>query len=95
LEPNPNFVADALKKVKPEDTVFIMCRSGSRSAKSADILFKAGIKNVYSIIDGFEGDKVKDNESYFDGKRVKNGWKNSGDPWTYKMDKALMYMYKP
>ncbi len=28
----------------------------------------------------------------FDGKRMKNGWKNSGAPWTYELDPELMYM---
>ncbi|MBW1650341.1 MAG: sulfurtransferase [Deltaproteobacteria bacterium] len=95
LEPNPNFVAQVKKRIKPNNTIFIMCRSGSRSAKAANLLFKAGITNIYNIVDGFEGDKIDDNESYFDGKRIKNGWKNSSAPWTYKMDPSLMYMYNP
>ncbi|MCP3896128.1 MAG: hypothetical protein GY706_16090 [Bacteroides sp.] len=33
-----------------------------------------------------EGDKVNDPESVFDGKRMKNGWKNSGLPWVYDID---------
>ena len=33
-----------------------------------------------------EGDMVKDPESVFQGKRMKNGWKNSGIPWTYDIN---------
>ena len=33
-----------------------------------------------------EGDLVKDPGSPNDGKRMKNGWKNSGLPWTYQVD---------
>ncbi len=43
-------------------------------------------KDVHNIIDGMEGDKVEDPESVFDGKRMKNGWKNSGLPWVYAID---------
>jgi hypothetical protein len=46
---------------------------------------------VHNIIDGFEGDKVKDPESGYHGKRMKNGWKNSA-PWTYDLDPALVWI---
>ena len=69
-----------------------MCRSGGRSAFAVNMLSKAGFKNVYNIIDGFEGDKVKNPNSYFNGKRLVNGWKNSGAPWTYDLDPKLMYL---
>jgi hypothetical protein len=55
-------------------------------------LAEAGIRNAYSVIDGVEGDKVKDPENVFHGKRMKNGWKNSGLPWTYTLDPQLMYL---
>ena len=32
-----------------------------------------------------EGDKVHDPNSVFDGKRMRNGWKNSA-PWVYSID---------
>ena len=48
-------------------------------------LAAAGFKNAYTIIDGFEGDKVTDPESVFYGKRMKNGWRNSA-PWVYDID---------
>jgi hypothetical protein len=32
-----------------------------------------------------EGDKVHDPSSVFDGKRMRNGWKNSA-PWVYSID---------
>ena len=89
---NKNFVELVKKKFKPEDTIFIMCRSGGRSAQSANLLAKAGFKKVYNIIDGFEGDKVKDKASYYHGKRLVNGWKNSGAPWTYSCKPELVYL---
>jgi len=82
---NPDFVAEVKQVVGPTDTVLLMCRSGDRSAKAVDMLAAAGFKNVYTVTDGFEGDKVKDPESVFHGKRMRNGWKNSV-PWVYDID---------
>ncbi|OQX20258.1 MAG: sulfurtransferase [Desulfobacteraceae bacterium IS3] len=92
LHDNPDFEAQAKKKFAQSDTILVMCRSGHRSALSVNRLTKAGFTNVYNIIDGFEGDKIKDEESYSNGKRMKNGWKNSGAPWTYDLDAKLIYL---
>ncbi len=90
---NENFVTDVKKKFKVTDTIMIMCRSGARSAVSVNMLARAGFKNVYNIIDGFEGDKLNVPESYNNGKRLVNGWKNSGAPWTYKLDHKKVYLH--
>ncbi len=89
---NPDFVELVKEKFRTTDTIMIMCRSGARSAASVNALAKAGFKNVYTITDGFEGDKVKDPESAYHGKRLKNGWKNAGNAWGYKLDPKLMYI---
>ena len=94
---NDNFVADVdarlkAKGLKKTDTVILMCRSGKRSAKAVNELAKNGYTKVYTVVDGYEGDKVKEGENK--GKRMKNGWKNSGLPWTYSLDKDLMYFDK-
>jgi len=91
---NKNFVADVdarlgKKGLTKDDTVILMCRSGKRSAKAADMLAAAGYTRVYSVVDGYEGDKAKEGENK--GKRTVNGWKNSNLPWTYSLDKDLMY----
>lgn len=91
LEPNPDFVSQLRRDYKASDMILVMCRSGGRSAMAVNLLAEAGFKNVYNITDGFEGDAVKDPESYYNGKRIKNGWKNSGAPWTYELDPKLMY----
>ncbi len=90
LEKNPNFVAEIQKRFKPEDKLMIMCRSGQRSATAAELLIKAGFKNVYTVTDGFEGDKLKDPANPNNGKRTVNGWKNSTAPWTYNLDVKLV-----
>ena len=94
---NKNFVSDIDKALKNKglsksDTVILMCRSGKRSASAADALAEKGYTKVYSVVDGYEGDKVKEGENK--GKRMKNGWKNSGLPWTYSLDKDYMYITK-
>ena len=82
---NPDFVNEIKQIAAPTDTVLLLCRSGDRSAKAVDMLAAAGFRNVYTITDGFEGDKVKDPGSVFNGKRMRNGWKNSV-PWVYDID---------
>lgn len=94
MEVNSDFadkVAERLaeKGLSKNDPVILTCRSGSRSAKAADLLAGLGYKNVYTIVSGFEGDKVKDGP--FKGQRIKNGWKNADLPWTYKLKLAKMY----
>jgi len=87
LQDNPDFETQVKNKFAPNDTIMVMCRSGHRSAASVNRLTKAGFTNVYNIVDGFEGDKV-------DGKRNKDGWRNSTAPWTYDLDITLLYMPK-
>ncbi len=91
---NDNFVADVdarlkEKGLKKTDTVILICRSGDRSAKAVNVLAKNGYTKVYTVVDGYEGGKVKKGKNK--GKRMKDGWKNAGLPWTYSMDKDLMY----
>ena len=94
LSPNSGFLPAvekqlAKKGLSKESKIVLMCRSGSRSAKAAKLLSQAGYKNVYSVVDGFEGDKAKDGAQK--GQRVVNGWKNANLPWSYKLDKEKMY----
>ena len=82
---NADFVAEVKRLAGLNDTLLVMCRSGDRSAKAVNELAAAGFKNAYTVTDGFEGDKVKDAGSVFNGKRMRNGWKNSA-PWVYDID---------
>jgi len=94
---NKNFVADIDARMKKKglsknDTVILICRSGSRSAKAVNLLAAAGYTKAYTIVDGYEGDKAKSGSTK--GKRTVNGWKNAGLPWTYHLDKDVMYFTK-
>ena len=91
LAPNPDFISSAKSRFNPTDTLLVTCRSGGRSARAVNALAKAGFKRVFNIIDGMEGDLVHDPDSAYDGKRMKNGWKNSGSPWTYEVDPDLLW----
>jgi rhodanese-related sulfurtransferase len=78
---------DALLKSKGLDkhaTIVLMCRSGSRSALATGLLAKYGYDHIYSVIDGYEGDVVKEGPQA--GQRAVNGWRNAGLPWSYKLD---------
>jgi len=86
MQPNPDFVSQVKEVAGPTDTIMVMCRSGGRSAMAVNLLAEAGFINAYNITDGMEGDKVDDSGSLYKGQRLRNGWKNSGVPWTYKID---------
>ncbi len=92
VRPSQDFVARVSALYGSGDSVVVMCRSGGRSAAAVNLLAQAGFEHVFNVIDGFEGDTVKEPESVFLGKRMKNGWKNSGAPWTYDCDPALMWL---
>lgn len=94
MRPNSEFTQRVNRLIKEKglrkDTpIYLVCRSGSRSAKAANLLHLAGYTKVYSVTDGFEGDKATVGPRK--GERVVNGWKNTGLPWTYKLDKHAMY----
>jgi rhodanese-related sulfurtransferase len=74
-QPNRDFVAEvkaklAAKALTKDDPVVVMCRTGRRSALAASLLGEFGFTQVYSVIDGYEGD----------GPGMK-GWKGAGLPW--------------
>jgi rhodanese-related sulfurtransferase len=89
---NPTFIAEVGQKFKPFDTILVICRSGNRSAAAVNAMAAAGFKIAYSVTEGFEGDRVKDQSSSFYGKRLKNGWRNSGLPWTDNLNPQLMWI---
>jgi rhodanese-related sulfurtransferase len=68
-----------------ETPIFVICRSGGRSAVAARMLIDAGYTNVWNLVEGFEGDK---NDA---GARAVNGWRNAGLPWTYTISEAMAW----
>lgn len=90
----PDFPSRVSTVAKPDDTLMVTCRSGGRSAIACNLLAKAGFKNVYNIIDGMEGDANGDSVSVATAQPVKDGWKNSGLPWTKKLTPERMVLPK-
>lgn len=90
IEGNPRFIPDVTGWADPADTVLVMCRSGGRAALAVNILADAGYENVYNILEGMEGERVSDPRSVYHRKRMVNGWKNAGLPWTYDLEPSQM-----
>lgn len=94
MVPNPAFAAELAARLAAAGAdkttpLVIMCRSGStRSAPVADLLHTLGYAEVYSMVDGFEGEPIKAGPHA--GVRLVGGWRNSGLPWSYRLpvDKA-------
>jgi rhodanese-related sulfurtransferase len=75
-EIDPQFVAHARKAASVNRPVVLICRSGRRSADAGEALEKAGMKEVYNVAHGFEGD-LDDTHH----RNSHNGWRFDGLPW--------------
>lgn len=95
MRPNPDFVTQITARLRKDDVVIFMCRSGPRSAKATNLLAATGRKQVYNLFEGFEGDLVQDKDRTDFGRRTLNGWKNAALPWTYDLDPDLVYQPAP
>lgn len=92
-EPFNDFAPEVERRLKEkgltkDDPVVVMCRSGDRSSRAANLLADLGYKRVYSVVGGFEGAWDDKGE-----KRV-GGWKGSGLPWNYDLEKSKMYFVR-
>ena len=77
MERNEDFVADVERAGVPKDAeIFLICRSGQRSAAAAADLTQAGFESCYNVAEGFEGDKDAAGHRGSVG-----GWKHAGLPW--------------
>lgn len=96
LERNPDFADDVLAALKDHGLdksapVILMCRSGgTRGAPSAAALEGLGLEQVYVVVDGFEGATASGNPN--GPRRVVDGWKNSGLPWSYQINPDKIYL---
>lgn len=73
---NPRFVKELETKVAKDEVVLLLCRSGKRSAAAAEAATKAGFKNVFNVLEGFEGDHDEHQR-----RGTFNGWRHAGLPW--------------
>lgn len=76
LTRNPRFVRELEAKTGRDAVVLLLCRSGKRSAQAAEAATKAGLTQVYNVLEGFEGDLDGDQHRGKVG-----GWRLRGLPW--------------
>ena len=76
-KPNPEFLGELAASVGKDVPVMFICRSGARSHSAAEAAMRAGWKETYNVLEGFEGDK--DSNSH---RGTVNGWRKAGLPWT-------------
>ena len=60
----------------PCTPIILICRSGKRSLEAGKALIAAGLRNVYHIDEGFEGDLDEHHH-----RSTKGGWRFRGLPW--------------
>jgi rhodanese-related sulfurtransferase len=77
LTRNPRFVKELEAKVKKDQVVLFLCRSGKRSALAAEAAAKAGFELAFNVLEGFEGE-LDENQQRGHG----DGWRFHGLPWT-------------
>jgi len=56
--------------------VILLCRSGKRSKEAGNALLVAGLRNIYHVDEGFEGDLDDSHQRSTTG-----GWRFRGLPW--------------
>lgn len=76
LQRNPRFVRELESKVRRDDVLLLLCRSGSRSVAAAQALTEARFRNAFNILEGFEGEL---DESHQRGSH--GGWRFHRLPW--------------
>lgn len=96
MEHNPNFADNVLAALEAHGLdrtapVILMCRSGgSRGAPSAATLEGLDLEQVFVVVDGFEGSTASDHPN--GPRRVVDGWKNSGLPWSYALNPEKIHL---
>ena len=75
--PNPEFIGELAAAIGKDEPVMFLCRSGARSHAAAEAAMRAGWKETYNILEGFEGDK--DAQEH---RSTVGGWRKAGLPWT-------------
>ena len=73
---NPEFLAELAASVPKDQPVMFMCRSGARSHAAAEAATRAGWREAYNILEGFEGDKDQAQH-----RGTVGGWRKAGLPW--------------
>ena len=73
---NPEFLAELSAAVPKDQPVMFLCRSGARSHSAAEAATRAGWKEAYNVLEGFEGNKDENQH-----RSTVGGWRKAGLPW--------------
>jgi len=73
---NPRFLRELESKVPKDAVVLFLCRSGKRSAAAAEAATKAGYRNAFNVLEGFEGE-IDDRKH----RGRLGGWRHRDLPW--------------
>lgn len=74
---NPDFAASLSAAVPDKNTpLLFLCRGGVRSHAAATLANELGYRNVFNVLEGFEGEK--DQRGH---RNSINGWRFRGLPW--------------
>jgi rhodanese-related sulfurtransferase len=74
--PNPEFIGELAAVAKKDEPVMFICRSGARSHSAAEAAMRAGWRETYNVLEGFEGDKDAAGH-----RNTVGGWRKAGLPW--------------
>ena len=74
--PNPEFIGELAAVTKKDEPLMFICRSGARSHGAAEAAMRAGWRETYNVLEGFEGDK--DAQEH---RNTVGGWRKAGLPW--------------
>jgi rhodanese-related sulfurtransferase len=74
--PNPEFLGELAASARKDEPLMFICRSGARSHGAAEAATRAGWRECYNVLEGFEGDK--DPEQH---RNSVGGWRKAGLPW--------------
>lgn len=73
---NPRFVRELEGKVRKDEILLFLCRSGSRSILAAEAATRAQFLNAFNVLEGFEGELDAERRRGTNG-----GWRFRGLPW--------------
>ena len=74
--PNPEFIGELAAITQKDEAVMFICRSGARSHSAAEAAMRAGWRETYNVLEGFEGDKDAAGH-----RNTVGGWRKAGLPW--------------
>ena len=73
---NEAFCSKVIEHIDKATSIYVICRSGARSAAACQALAEAGFTSLFNVSGGFEG-----NTDLQGHRGTQEGWKFEGLPW--------------